>query len=198
MNDDLSCFLEKYTDSPEFLLSHFKDVISYAEYEPNHFLTKAGEYPKHFFIILTGIARSFVINEKGINTTRTFFTTGDITGSNSAMMQNIPSEVNYQTLTKVTCYVGDFHKLIELTLKYKEFSLFYIKTLEQGYLKAEEVLLNISTLNATERYLELRKKIPNIDNLITQRNIASYLNISPVQLSRIRKKLLKEKNLNIC
>jgi hypothetical protein len=44
-------------------------------------------------------------------------------------------------------------------------------------------------MNATERYLSLRKQIPNIDNLIPQYQIATYLSITPVQLSRIRNNL---------
>ena len=49
--------------------------------------------------------------------------------------------------------------------------------------------LELMSLNATERYLNLRKRIPNIDELIPQFQIASFLNITPVQLSRVRKKL---------
>jgi len=45
------------------------------------------------------------------------------------------------------------------------------------------------SMNATERYLSLRKQIPNIDNLIPQYQIATYLSITPVQLSRIRNNL---------
>jgi len=45
------------------------------------------------------------------------------------------------------------------------------------------------SLNATQRYLNLRQCIPNIDDLIPQFQIASFLNITPVQLSRVRKKL---------
>ncbi|MGB6268061.1 MAG: hypothetical protein WBF67_03545 [Olleya sp.] len=41
-------------------------------------------------------------------------------------------------------------------------------------------------MNAKGRYLKLREKIPNIDNLIPQYQIAAYLSITPVQLSRIR------------
>ncbi|WP_408023324.1 Crp/Fnr family transcriptional regulator [Tenacibaculum sediminilitoris] len=170
------------------MVSNFKSLLSYTELDSNQYFTKNGEHPKYFFIVKTGIMRSFVLNENGTKSTRAFFTIGDVTGANSAMMRNVPSEVNYQAITKVTGYKGDFHKLIDLTLKHKEFSLFYIKILEDAYLKAEEILLNVSTLTSKERYLALQKRIPNIDNLITQRNIASYLNISPVQLSRIRKK----------
>ena len=191
MNDDIKNFVHLFIDLPDHLISIFEGIVTFIELEPNEVFTKKDEYPNDFFIIKTGIMRSYLLNEKGGETTRAFFISGDISGSSSAMMQKIPSDVNYQALTKVTGYKGDFNKLIELTLKHKEFSLFYIKTLERAYLKAENLLLNTSTLTSTERYLALKEKIPNVDNLITQRHIASYLNISPVQLSRIKKKLNK-------
>lgn len=189
MNDDIKNFVHLYIDLPDHLVSLFEGIVTYTELKPKEILTKEGEYSNDFFIIKTGIMRSYLLNEKGTETTRAFFISGDISGANSAMMQKIPSEVNYQALTSVTGYKGDFDKLIELTLKYKEFSIFYIKALENAYLIAEELLLNISTLTSTERYIALKKRIPNIDKLIRQRHIASYLNISPVQLSRIKKKL---------
>jgi len=61
--------------------------------------------------------------------------------------------------------------------------------LEQVFISYEERNLDLMTLNATESYIKLRKQIPDIDSLIPQYQIASYLSISPVQLSRIRKKL---------
>jgi hypothetical protein len=45
--------------------------------------------------------------------------------------------------------------------------------------------------NATERYLKLRSKHPNIDQRIQQLHLASHLGITPTQLSRIRKELKK-------
>ena len=47
-------------------------------------------------------------------------------------------------------------------------------------------------MDATQRYLKLCKKIPDIESLIPQYQIASYLGITPVQLSRIRKKMKVE------
>jgi hypothetical protein len=46
---------------------------------------------------------------------------------------------------------------------------------------------DLSVLNSTERYIKLKKEIPDIENLIPQYHIASYLNITPTQLSRIRR-----------
>ncbi|MBL4904660.1 MAG: hypothetical protein JKZ00_01235 [Flavobacteriaceae bacterium] len=53
----------------------------------------------------------------------------------------------------------------------------------------EKRITELSTLDATARYLKLKNDIPDIDNLIQQYHIAAYLNITPVQLSRIRKEI---------
>ena len=55
----------------------------------------------------------------------------------------------------------------------------------------EKRIFDLSSLDAKQRYLKLRKFIPEIDALIPQYHIASYLNITPVQLSRIRKDIYK-------
>ena len=72
---------------------------------------------------------------------------------------------------------------------YHDLSLLHSQALERSFIRTEERIYELSVLNSTERYLKLKKDIPNIDNLITQYHIAAYLNITPVQLSRIRKKL---------
>lgn len=192
MNDDIKRFIHQYIDLSDQLISIFENLVTYTELEPNEIFTKQGEYPTDFFIIKTGIIRSFLVNENGIENTRAFFTSGDVSGATASMMLNAQSDANYQALTNVTGYKGNFFDLLDLTKKQHEFSLFYIKTLEGAFLKAEDLLLNISSLSSTERYLALKQRIPNINNLITQKYIASYLNITPVQLSRIKKKLLSE------
>lgn len=189
MKDDIENFLYQFVDLPNTIVSVFEELVTYSELDPLEYLVKTNEKPTDFFIIKSGIVRSYLQTEDGKEATRAFFIPGYVTGGASAMMQNIPSELNYQALTKVTGYRGNFFKLKELTLKYHELSIFYTKTLEDAYLKTESVILDISTHTAKERYLLLRQQIPEVDNLIAQKHIASYLNISPVQLSRIKKTL---------
>ncbi|WP_348718633.1 Crp/Fnr family transcriptional regulator [Tenacibaculum sp. 190130A14a] len=164
-------------------------MIEYVEFSPNDFLVKAGEFSSEFFIIKSGIVRSYFLTQEGKEITRAFFTPGYITGASSAIMKGIPSELNYQSLTPVTAYKGNLIKLKELTLEHHELAMFYIKTLEDAYLKAEAIVLEIASSNAEERYINLKERIPNIDNIIAQKYIASYLNVTTVQLSRIRKKM---------
>ena len=48
--------------------------------------------------------------------------------------------------------------------------------------------------NDTERYLEFRKRYPDLSGSIPQRYIATYLGITPESLSRIRSSLREDAN----
>ncbi|CAM1353016.1 Crp/Fnr family transcriptional regulator [Tenacibaculum insulae] len=192
MKSDIENFLYQFIDLPKDIISLFEEIVTYTEIEPFDFFVKTNENPTDFFIIKTGLIRSYIETEDGKEITRNLFSEGHLASSLTAMVKKIPSELNYQALTKVTGYKANFFKFKELTAKHHELSMFYIKALESSYLKVEDIILDISTHSATERYLILRERIPNIDNLIAQRYIASYLNVSPVQLSRIKKSLLNK------
>jgi CRP-like cAMP-binding protein len=46
--------------------------------------------------------------------------------------------------------------------------------------------------SAEERYMMFHKMYPHLENRISQYHIASYLGITPVSLSRLRKSLTKK------
>ncbi|MDN5204548.1 Crp/Fnr family transcriptional regulator [Fulvivirgaceae bacterium BMA10] len=62
---------------------------------------------------------------------------------------------------------------------------------EKLFISTHQKLEDIRLLSAEERYLKLLNSNSNIMNEIPQYEIASYLNVSPETVSRIRKKLMK-------
>ena len=50
--------------------------------------------------------------------------------------------------------------------------------------------IRMVTEDATANYLTFRKELPGLEDLVPQYHIASYLGVTPVQLSRIRAKLV--------
>ena len=70
-----------------------------------------------------------------------------------------------------------------------ELNSLYAKVLEAVYTKYEKRLVELISLDAKSRYLALRRQIPDVDSIIPQYHIASFLGITAVQLSRIRKKI---------
>ena len=56
-------------------------------------------------------------------------------------------------------------------------------------IEEEQKEIEMALLDADKRYLIMRQKFPTLEAIVPQYYIASYLGISPTQLSRIRNKM---------
>ena len=140
-------------------------------------------------MLVNGIIRCYLSTEEGKEFNKSFYLPIGFVGSLTALMKNKPSKFVFETLTDCKLYEIDFYKLMKLCEEDTGFKSLYNKVLEGLYIKYEKRLVELISLDAKERYLALRNQIPNVDELIPQYHIASYLGITAVQLSRIRKKL---------
>ncbi len=182
-------FVSKYhTLSPDSL-SKFEDLFSKKTYKKNEVLYRSGEASSKFFILLEGVARSVVIDRNGKEKTRTLFKAPAIFTSLISSLNSEPSKAEFNCLTDTILFEGNFLKFVELTRIHHDISILYSKCLEEAFINMKDKATILSTLNATERYLYLKKQIPDIEKLIQLNHIASYLNITSIQLSRIRKKV---------
>ena len=159
-------------------------------YHKKDFLIKDKKDFNKFFILTDGIARSATLDDDGKKRTRDIFQPPWIFTSlkNNIQKDDFFFSIEFDCLTDVIVYEGDFLKLKEILPKYPDLVQLYIRCLETTLLKFIDNAAMFAHLDATERYLSLKKKIPNIENLIQLNHIANYLNITPVQFSRIRKK----------
>jgi CRP-like cAMP-binding protein len=134
----------------------------------------------------------FQIKKNGNEYIATLFVPDRIIGSLSALILSEKSMLTYDCLTKCEVYIANYKDFMEATKDDIYLSLMYVKFLEYAFIKMENKTHQLSNLNATERYLSLKQDITDVENLIPQYHIASYLNITPVQLSRIRKEILSK------
>lgn len=171
----------------------FRSIMSEKSYPKGHAFVSIGEVPTKFYVLKKGVARAFVVDEKGKEHIRTLFVPITTSGSLTALVKQQPSASTYDCLTDCEFLEGDYYQFKELTKENHELALFHVKVLENVFLNVVKRINELTTLNATQRYLKLKNEIPDIENLIQQYHIASYLNITPVQLSRIRKELYSTK-----
>ena len=148
-----------------------------------------GDKPESVFMLTKGVVRSFILLESGKEVTKTLFTPIDLFSSFTSLLNQTSSKFCYQALTDCEILVINFLKFREISNKNMDLLKLYVGYLEKVFSINEEKHLEILSKGAKERYLGLRERIPNIDNLVPQYQIAAYLNITPVQLSRIRSQL---------
>lgn len=183
-------FVHSFYPVSDVAFQEFSKHVFIKEYKKKHQIVKLGEITNKFYILLEGITRSYFVDEDGKERTKTIYTPVMASGNLGALVKKAPSELIYECLTDCKIFEGNYYTFLELAKKHHDLTIFYYKILEKVYIREENKILELSMLSATERYMRLKKRSPNIDNLINQYHIASYLNITPVQLSRIKKNLL--------
>ncbi|MDG5491824.1 Crp/Fnr family transcriptional regulator [Psychroserpens sp. SPM9] len=164
-------------------------IAELKEFKAGTKLVDLGEVSRKLFLVNKGVIRSYLIMENGKELTKTLFTPIEFFASFTSMLTNEASEFVYETLTDCHIYEINYKAFVDLCTTNIEVLKFYSRYLEFLFMEGESTFIAISSMNAKERYLKLKERIPNIENLIPQYQIASYLNITPVQLSRIRSKM---------
>ena len=152
-------------------------------------LVDSGDVPSKIYMLNKGVMRSFVRLESGKEVTKSLFLPITILASFDALLNQSGSNSIYEALTDCDIYILDYFAFKSLCDSNIEILGFYAKFLETLICEKDKKHIELLTMGGKARYLNLRKMIPNIDNLIPQYQIAKYLSITPVQLSRIRAKL---------
>ena len=160
-------------------------------FKKGDFFLKESDVSNEYFVLESGVARSFVFDVDNNDITINFFTESDIVIEASSIFQRIPSIENIQAETDCVAWkinFDDFQELFwtipalaEWGRAWMSYQLFYLKQ------KSVEVI----TKSATERYLDLIKAKPEVLKYAPLKNIASYLGITDTSLSRIRKEIMK-------
>ena len=154
----------------------------------NSYFASAGEYSTKIAFIYKGVLRAFYRNTQGNEYNKTFFTEKGIVGAYSSLITGEKSQINIQCLTDCEILVADFKNLTQLYDKYPKFERLARIFAEYFFVSKEQREIEIVMLDATERYKIFQKKHPKLETIIPQYHIASYLGITPTQLSRIRAK----------
>ncbi len=153
------------------------------------FFVRENEYACHIGFLKKGVMRAFFLNEEGKEYNKQFFVGPSLIGAYTSLLTNQPNKIAQQALTDCEILIADYRKLEKLYDRFHDLERLGRKIAEFYFLEKEQKEIEMGLLDADIRYLIMREKYPAIESIVPQYHIASYLGISPTQLSRIRKKL---------
>jgi|SRR5690606_4895639 len=154
----------------------------------NTVLLSEGEICKEFYFVHSGCVRTYYITKQGQEKTRYVAFENSIATSISSFISQQQSFEFVDTLENSELLVishKDFYQLLSDTPQWEKF---YRTLLEMAYLFQNKKIENLVTLSAKQRYDKLMTETPIYIQRLSNKILASYLDITQETLSRIKSK----------
>lgn len=148
-----------------------------------------GDQDQSLYYVEKGLLKASYLSSDGRELIKSFLKEEDIIGSLISCVRKEPCTFTLVCLEDSELIRFPFTSLVQLSETNKEMSVFVMNFLMRLALKKENREYEFLCLDATERYRLLRDHQSDLLQRVTQNDIARYLGITPVALSRIRRKL---------
>lgn len=183
--------INKVSPVSERSLDMMSDLILVEVYEKGDVFIDRGKRNNKEYLVYEGICRSFLLSPEGEEVTISYFLEGSVLSPNKTRTANQISHLNFQALTSLTVASFDADKFEQLMIDHIDIRQFGNMVLQNELLAKVEKEIGLASLNAKERLLLFREKYHSLENLISHVDIASYLGITNITLSRLRKGLME-------
>lgn len=178
---------------PEETAEQFLSLFKLEELRKGEYLVEEGVFTSKVAFILSGVMRTFFRNEDGVEYNKTFFMEYSFASPIAAILQRTDSHLSFQALEDCKLLTADFYDIESMYKKHRSIeSLVRIILQNDWVIKKEQREIRLVLNNAEERYQYFKNEYPGLENRIPQYHIASHLGITPIQLSRIRAKMVKK------
>jgi CRP-like cAMP-binding protein len=163
--------------------------LKHLHLKKNAYFIQTGSVPDKMACIVSGIFRVFYVTESGEEKILAFREEGRMLSAFSAILTQTPSWYDIQALEDSDLlYIGldQYADGLQRHPCWQEISAKYVQML---FVEKERRESEFLSDNAETRYQKFINRFPGVAVRIRQYHIASYLGMTPVALSRIRKKL---------
>ncbi len=167
-------------------------------YKKGEFIYGSSDIPSEINFIVSGVVRSFKMEEDGRDFTWAFYYLNDevmehrmiadvcvvdyasfIRGRSAELAFEVMEDCSIMTITK-----QDLYQLYESDEKWQ---MFATKVAEDAYCATRDRTLTLLTKSAKERLEILEAYFPDIFKRVSQQHISSYLGITRQSLNRLRR-----------
>ena len=187
MNTDI--FFQKirtYHSISEQAALAWKSLLQVKKYNKNDNFISLGQHPKKVGFVVKGLFSQNAILEDGSVVIKYFFPEHRFAASLVAMLTNKPSDFYITAIEDTIIIEYDFFEFKKLFHSYPDLALFYIAYNELHWIVEKEPLeIAMRTETSAKRYDDFLKKYPTLVKRLKKHHIASFLGITPTQLSRI-------------
>ena len=170
----------------------FEEKLAERSVRKGEYLLQAGDKALEFGIILNGIFRLCYTDKKGKEQIKAFRRDGELLGPYAEILLRIPSRTYIQAMENSRVVLINNDDFLPLYEKHSCWLTMGRLVAEKHFLAKEQREFEFLQLNVMERYKKFCEEHGPLIGKIPQHQIASYLGITPVALSRVLSKSRKK------
>lgn len=175
--------------SSTVLHRYFFELGKHLHVDAHQPLLRAGEVAKHLYLIQTGALRLCVCNVDGAETSIQFFFEGDMVCSLESMLSGCASGLDLITMEACHLRAIDRDTVLAQVRSNAVLESQLLALTQQRLIDYVNLYASAIAQTPTQRYLAMLTTHSDKLARIPQHVLASYLGITPVHLSRIRRQL---------
>ena len=181
-------FLNQFIVLPEDAKLALTQLFSPIQLRKGEYFGRTGEPAKKLGFLTSGVMRAYYRSPKGDEYNKVFFKDSSIVGAYSSLITKGQSLINIECLTDCELLHANFQDILNLYDTFPSIERLNRIMAEDFFVRMERKEIELVMLEASDRYRIFQEEYEGLENLIPQYQIASYLGITPTQLSRIRAK----------
>ncbi|WP_374541142.1 Crp/Fnr family transcriptional regulator [Flavobacterium sp.] len=166
--------------------------VEVKHYKAKSLLLKAEEVSRNTYFVQRGVVRSFTINDQIIEHVLHFACEGWWIGDMYSYIAEKPGNLFIEVLedAEIVCVSKETHQL--LYQKIPKLERFFRILAENSLVAHQERLIDNLSLTAEERFEKFCSKYPTLIQRVPQKQIASFIGVTPEFFSKMKAKLLKK------
>lgn len=172
----------------------FLSKIEIKTYRAKTIIVNAGEISQYSFFVNSGLLRSFNINDNIVEHVLSFACEGWWIGDMYSLISQKPGNLFIEVLEDAEVVLLSRENQNELFTQIPKLERFFRILTENSLVAHQERLMDNLSLTAEERFDKFCKRYPTIIQRVPQKQIASYIGVTPEFFSKMKSKLLKNNN----
>jgi CRP-like cAMP-binding protein len=185
-NHALRRYLEQLTPIPDDAWEAFLGLFTPQTLSKGDLFARPGSPVTQVAFLVEGTMRAYVTDDRGVEYNKTLHVAPCFVGAYSALTTGRPNQVYVQALEPCGLVVADYRRVEGLYDRFPALERFARKLAEYYFAEKEQREIDLVLLDAGARYAAFRQAFPDLESRIPQYHVASYLGVTPTQLSRIR------------
>ena len=205
-NTDFSENLNLYFWDMNLIIQNISKLISLTSEEEQLFLSKtetrqykaktiilnAGQVCKEGYFVNAGLLRSFNINDNIVEHVMSFACEGWWISDMYSLLSQKPSNLFIEVLENAEVVILSKENQEQLYHEIPKLERFFRILTENSLVANQERLMDNLSLTAEERFEKFCRKYPTLIQKVSQKQIASYIGVTPEFFSKMKARMLKK------